>query len=419
MNPITRAMLSIARKWKRTAFLFGLILAVATLAISGLAVSAAQEEQEADLRGATGASFTLAGYNDWTLHTIPQETVDEIAAMDGIKAHNASSWGIGAVLDGSGDALEVPKPLGDLVANDFYTTGCTDSEYASTFLSGAFRLVEGHHLTGDSNEIIIGKEAAENNGIAVGDTVSFRDGDNGEPVECTVAGLFEVLADGEDEKPSMSRPSTLYDYEDYAFISLDTLIEARALYADEWASGHIQSVDFFVEDAAELDGIVERAKDAASLDWDNYYVEANGEVYERVAGTLENSGSLVSWLVALVAVASAVVMALVLLVSTRARKREIGVLLAEGFSKRGIICQHLVEAFVVAAAALTIAYLASGQLAGPVGALFGKAAGSVSVDPSFLVTVAGAGAALLVAAVAVSCIPMLRMQPREILSQME
>ena len=74
----------------------------------------------------------------------------------------------------------------------------------------------------------------------------------------------------------MSRPSTLYDYEDYAFISLDTLIEARALYADEWASGHIQSVDFFVEDAAELDGIVERAKDAASLDWDNYYVEANG-----------------------------------------------------------------------------------------------------------------------------------------------
>ena len=145
MNPITRAMLSIARKWKRTAFLFGLILAVATLAISGLAVSAAQEEQEADLRGATGASFTLAGYNDWTLHTIPQETVDEIAAMDGIKAHNASSWGIGAVLDGSGDALEVPKPLGDLVANDFYTTGCTDSEYASTFLSGAFRLVEGHH----------------------------------------------------------------------------------------------------------------------------------------------------------------------------------------------------------------------------------------------------------------------------------
>lgn len=217
----------------------------------------------------------------------------------------------------------------------------------------------------------------------------------------------------------MSRPSTLYDYEDYAFISLDTLIEARALYADEWASGHIQSVDFFVEDAAELDGIVERAKDAASLDWDNYYVEANGEVYERVAGTLENSGSLVSWLVALVAVASAVVMALVLLVSTRARKREIGVLLAEGFSKRGIICQHLVEAFVVAAAALTIAYLASGQLAGPVGALFGKTAGSVSVDPSFLVTVAGAGAALLVAAVAVSCIPMLRMQPREILSQME
>ena len=121
----------------------------------------------------------------------------------------------------------------------------------------------------------------------------------------------------------------------------------------------------------------------------------------------------------LVTLVSAAVVALILLISMRARKHEIGVLLAEGFSKRGIVGQLLVEAFTVAAAALVVAYLVSGQFAGPIGALFGKEAGSVSVDVSFLVAVAGAGAALLAAAVVVSCIPLFRMHPREILSQME
>ena len=59
MNLGTRAILYTARKWKKTLLLFCLLLSITTLVLSGLAISDAQEEQAEELRGTTGASFTV------------------------------------------------------------------------------------------------------------------------------------------------------------------------------------------------------------------------------------------------------------------------------------------------------------------------------------------------------------------------
>lgn len=59
MNLGTRAILYIIRKWKKTLLVFSLLLAIATLVLSGLAISDAQEEQAEEVRGTTGASFTV------------------------------------------------------------------------------------------------------------------------------------------------------------------------------------------------------------------------------------------------------------------------------------------------------------------------------------------------------------------------
>ena len=55
----TRAILHTARKWKKTLLLFCLLLFITTLVLSGLAIADAQEEQAEELRGTTGASFTV------------------------------------------------------------------------------------------------------------------------------------------------------------------------------------------------------------------------------------------------------------------------------------------------------------------------------------------------------------------------
>ena len=64
MNFITRAVLYTARKWKRTLLLFCLLLAITTLVLSGLAIADVQEEQAEEVRGTTGANFTV-GRRKW------------------------------------------------------------------------------------------------------------------------------------------------------------------------------------------------------------------------------------------------------------------------------------------------------------------------------------------------------------------
>ena len=59
MNLGLRAILYTVRKWKKTLLVFCLILSISTLVLSGLAIADAQEEQTEEVRGTTGASFTV------------------------------------------------------------------------------------------------------------------------------------------------------------------------------------------------------------------------------------------------------------------------------------------------------------------------------------------------------------------------
>lgn len=61
-----RAVLHTIRKWKKTLLLFCLLLFITTLVLSGLAIADAQEEQSEELRGVTGASFTVNANNGYT-----------------------------------------------------------------------------------------------------------------------------------------------------------------------------------------------------------------------------------------------------------------------------------------------------------------------------------------------------------------
>ena len=74
---------------------------------------------------------------------------------------------------------------------------------------------------------------------------------------------------------------------------------------------------------------------------------------------------------------------------------------------------------LIAIVAFPLAYLSSKQVAGALGALFGKTAANVIVTPQHFMIVAVVGAALLLASVMLSCIPAIRLKPKQILAQME
>ena len=67
-----------------------------------------------------------------------------------------------------------------------------------------------------------------------------------------------------------------------------------------------------------------------------------------------------------------VLIILILSMSIRSRKREIGILLAVGIEKYAVLLQQMLEICLVAIVAFPLAYLASREMAGTLGTLFGK-----------------------------------------------
>ena len=420
-----RAFLYIARKWKKSLLLFCLLLSITTLVLSGLAIADAKEEQAEELRGTTGASFTVErnlSTGGWTSGAhgsystqefISDEMLQEIAAVDGISGYDASIVSMPYYFKETGDSVVTTG-----YTNSFYTSGSVNTEYNELFASGRFELVEGSHITEDmTNGLIISRERAEQNGLEVGSkVVGINDPYTDDPeVDMEIVGIFEVVADKNDEA-TMYDASTMWDFSEYAFCSKAAMEAMCVNYGD---GNKIQEADFFVTDAAQLESVINEVQSISSINWDHFIVTANDEVYQNISSALSDTTTLVTTLIIVITAVSMVLIILILSMSIRSRKREIGILLAVGIEKYAVLLQQMLEICLVAIVAFPMAYLTSRAMAGTLGTLFGKVAENVIVTPQHFVMVGAAGAGLLIIAVLVSCIPVMRMKPKAILSQME
>ena len=425
MNLGIRAILYSARKWKKTLLVFCLLLAITTLVLSGLAIADAQEEQAEEVRGTTGASFTVErnlstggwasgnGGSYSTQELITDEMLQEISSVDGIAGYDAALVAMPHYYNESGESL-----VNDNVVDIYYTYGSINTEYNQLFSSGRFELVEGSHITENvKNGLIISKENAERNGLKIGDKITgINDPNNDDPeVDMEIVGFFDIVADKNDEA-TMYDASTLWDYADYAFCSYNAMKEMAVNYED---GSKLQEAHFFVEDAAQLDSVIAEVQNISSINWDNFIITANDEVYQNISSALSDTGTLITTLIVVITAVSMVLIILILSMSIRSRKRETGILLAVGIAKPAVILQYVLETLLIAVVAFPLAYLSSKQVAGTLGTLFGKAAENVIVTPEHFMLVAVVGGILLVAAVLASSISTLRLKPKQILAQME
>ena len=424
MNLGKRAVLHTARKWKKTLLLFCLLLFITTLVLSGLAIADAQEEQAEELRGTTGASFTVdrnlstggwASDSDGTYSTqelITMDMIQKIASVEGITGYDASNGGVPTLYDEEGNNLSL-SPDGFA----YYAYGAYNSEFNSLFVSGRFELVEGSHITEDITDgVILSRESVEKNGLKIGDKITgvINPAYNDPEVEMELIGVFDIVAD-KDDAVNMYDASTYWGYNQYAFCS-NSVMEALAVnYSDDG----IESAFFYVEDAAQLDNVIKNVQRIDSINWDNFIITANDEVYQNISSALSDTNTLVTTLIVVITVVSMVLITLILSMSIRSRKRETGILLAVGIAKPAVILQYALETMLIAIVAFPLAYLSSKQVAGALGTLFGKTAANVIVTPQHFMMVAIVGGILLLAAVLVSSISAMRLKPKQILSQME
>ena len=420
MNLGMRAVLYTVRKWKKTLLIFCLLLAIAALVLSGLAIADAQEEQAGEVRGTTGASFTVErdlsadGWNGnySTQEFMSEDMIQKIAEVDGIAGYDATLITLPRIFNEKGKELAGEN-------YSFYNYGSYNSQFHELFLSGRFQLTEGTHITDNmTNSMIISWELAERNGLKIGDALTgvYYPENHTPEVDMKIVGIFDVVAD-KDDQVNMYDDASYYAYSSFIFCSMDAAESLIKGWGEEGEG--ISEAYFYVTDAAQLENVIQAVRSISAINWNNFKITANDEVYQNISSALSDTGTLITTLIAVITAVSMALIILILSMSVRSRKGETGILLAVGIVKPAVILQYVLETLLIAAAAFPLAYLSSRQVARTLGTLFCKAAEHIIVTPTHFMFVTVVGSILLVAAVLLSCIPAMRLKPKTILSQME
>lgn len=431
MNVLKRATLYVARNWKKTLLMFSLLLTVSVLVLSGLAISDAQEKQTVELKGTTGTSFSIernlssgswssgggGSYN--TQEYLTDDMVQTIGKTEGIKGYNASRRNILCLFDKNGNPLEKMNPQGfSAVDSQFYVYGCENAEYNSLFLNGTLQLVEGNFINPDTKQgIVLSEDIAKKHNLSIGDSIQAINNpySNDPAKELEVIGIYEITVDKTDERNNYNEAS-YYDYTEYAFIDMASMRELLVNYED---GKNCDSADFFVSNPEQLESVIQEVQKISTINWDNFLITANDEIYERVAGSVSDIHFLMTVFIAIVTVISMVMMILILSAWIKNRKKEVGIFLAIGISKTTIFIQYLLEMLIVSVIAFPVSYFLSNVFASNLGKLFDKNLEGIFVTFTHFKIVFIAGFLLVCLAVFLSCIPMMKYKPKDLLSQME
>ena len=437
MNLFTRSIKYLIRKWKTSLLLLLIVFVTSVLVLSGLAVLNAEEEKTEELKEATGTSFSVErnyesggmetdekGNTYLTSDAITEEMIEEIASIEGIKGYNATVDSISSILKDGEYLYQTDRYVGDyLVDSQTLSVTNINTQYSNYFTSHIFELVEGEHITQDTeNAIIVSEEYAKKNNLKIGDTVTVvNDPMNDDPfVDVEIIGIFRVMGDSADE----SDDKKIYDlsgyfvYNDYVFLSGDLADKLYVNY-DDVGRGQFNVVDFYVENPDNLDSIIQNVQNIKDINWNNFYIYANDEVYQNASSSINNTSTLIIALMVIAIVVSVIIISMIIYMNTKGRRREIGILLSIGKSKAVIISQYILEIFIIAILSFAGSYFFSDMIAGGLGDMFGKISESVVITTEQFITVSVIGMIILITIVISSCSSILKNKPREILSQLD
>lgn len=429
MSFIKRALLYCKRQKIRTLILFLVLTCLATFALTGLAIQDATKNSAKHLRNEVGGIIRLKADDE----NAPQETtegeygaihsyvgdwitddiVDAIKKIDGVVGINAMNekgfWGSGVNFD------YIPGQF-SMGGGNVPNTAVLDSEKSKPFQSGKYTLDEGRHIREDDKHvIIISKEVAERNDLKPGDMITLYNLDTDSEVELEIVGIYSGAGGtGGDAMMASQVP------ENAGFVDFTTMYENFGREINGYPS-----IDIHVNDPAKINDIYEKVKNLPEISGKTLKAEITNEEYEAISNPLESMQNLVKTVVTAITVVSVTILGLLLFLWTRARKREVGILLAVGNSKLGIIGQLLLENIMIALLAFISSYYLTQLTANNVCSFLISQTDAevtdliVGITTTHMTYVYGIGILAICLCVAIASYGIIRLKPKDILSKID
>ena len=276
-------------------------------------------------------------------------TTTTATAGDGISAISTSSSSDDTSDSASTDSNQ-PDRGGMMASGDFTITGVNSTDYVADFTSGTSEIKKGVGITSDTADksAVISSDLADENDLSVGDTftVSTTVDDTETSYTLTVVGIY----DNSSTATTAQMMSNASNPQNNIYTNLTT---ANTMKGE---TDTLDSAVYTLSNPKNMDAFVKEIK--SDIDTDSYSVTSSDEIYEQMLSPLSNISSIAQNIVILVAVAGAVILTLIVILSIRERRYEIGVLMSLGENRLKIIGQFFTELLMVTVVSLVIASFA-------------------------------------------------------------
>ncbi|MGY3205471.1 ABC transporter permease [Streptomyces sp. TE5632] len=460
MNFVKRAGLSLWSRRGRTLITLCTFLVISVMVLAGVMIRDATAQAKNEAKRSVGAEVNLemdlenlgAG-GGLMAPQISATVVDELGASPLVQKYNYSMFDRGVLKGGTELVTEgVDAAASGMGPGGTPTVGVLDSALLPDFRSGNFELLSGAHLTAadkDEHLLLIEERLARKNGLKTGDKITLGANEGKATADFTVAGVYrDPRPSSEPEPEHFVNPANMLYASVGGFARLNSPADGPL---------QVRKATFLLSDADELGRFRKEAERIAGSALDGFALTTNDKAIRQMTGPLDSISSTAAVAMWLIGVAGAAVLALLVNLAVKQRRKEYGVLLAMGEKKGKLIAQQALEIVAVAALAIGLSSLFTQSLTQSAGqSLLGREAAAarhkldswqppapgttgidqgidpddrpvenadpidridVRLDPAALATVGGVGLGLALLATAVPAASVLRLTPRTILTK--
>ena len=416
MSIFNRAYLYIIRKKVRSSILFLIVTLISFFLLSGSVLNTTVNNISKNLYKDVNFGFNIESV-DKSNKEIEKDTLKKIEELKGITTKNYIFSKPVNVEEKKVVQENQNITLNDEIKNNsnlVMLNGITASKSNIDFKSEVLKLEKGRHIEeNDKNKIMIHEKFAQLNNVNLGDKIKLSQ--EGKILELEIVGIYS----GEKTNTFNGLSSDFIEntvYTDYkSSQELSNLI----------ANNKVTSVEYGVDDPTKLDDVI---KAVENLGINNLMVSKSNKNYELVTASVESITKITNMIRIGSVVVGVVILSLILMFWVRERTYEIGILLSLGTSKVNLVLQFIVEVLLVTIFGLmialgieiaTIKYLASN-----VGSIFSEELPKSIADELMKISFNGIDIvnlvivmiAIVIISVVVALLPILKMKPKKILT---
>lgn len=359
MRILKRAILEVTNRLKKSLLILLIVTTILTLIIIGMSirktVERAGKEAKAELKAELLIQNNSLKQGNLDEHKgenyLNKNILQRVQNTQGVvKTEVVVNTFISANLKMIGSRTSETK--GGSPTNRLY--GFDNVEDNPDFVNGKYKLIKGTlpYNSKVDNPILISNKFAEMNHLKVGEAIFVKGGESlTKKIRYVITGFFEVREEASDN-PTLE--NSVSNIENNFYSTVQTTEKTKSL-DNPSQKAQYEEIKVKIDNVENVRSVIASLKRDKSVNWENFSFISDFEQYDRVTSSIDNISNISSLTIWISGGFGIIILTLVMIISLRDRKFEIGVLLSLGETRIGIVTQMLLEIFIIFIVSFTLA----------------------------------------------------------------